>query len=106
MDSEDKGLLFVTRSYCPDMREFFAKLLFCKPDSVDNVGLHIPVGMINVIVYYAFAYLALAFSLGFFFYELRQSHLTNDKGYDDIQGWLWGLAIMAVIILLWRLRHG
>lgn len=88
------------------MREFFSKLLFCSEDSVDNVTLHIPVGFITVAVYYAFAWLALAFSIGFLAYELKQSRIANDKGYDDIQGWLWGIGIAAVAVLIWRASHG
>jgi len=85
------------------MREILAKLLFCDVYDLDNVALHIPVGVINALLCLVSDGLALVFGLGFITYEISQRIILKaDKAYPDIQGWLWGIALTGVIILVIR----
>lgn len=85
------------------MRDFLAKLLFCDVYDLDNVVLHIPVGVINTLLCLFSGWIALVFGLGFIVYEVVQlvkGKITGDKAYPDIQGWLWGIALTGVTILI------
>ena len=96
------------------VRRILSRLLFCAEDSVDNVLLHLPVGVINVgvgvgLTLWGFDLLGLGivllFGYGFIKYELTQlkTAIPRDKAYDDIQGWLWGIGLTSIGILIWRL---
>jgi len=85
------------------MRNFLAKLLFCDVYDLDNVALHIPVGVINALLCLVSGWLALIFGLGFLTYEVVQlfkGNIPGDKAYPDIQGWLWGIALAGITILI------
>ena len=85
------------------MRDFLAKLLFCDVYDLDNVVLHIPVGVINTLLCLFSGWIALVFGLGFIVYEVVQlvkGKITGDKAYPDIQGWLWGIALTGIPILI------
>jgi hypothetical protein len=82
------------------IKKILSKMLFCTEDTVGNVLLHIPVGVITVIIAMLSPILALAFYYGFIKYELKESRIIHDKAYPDIQGSLWGIGIAAVITLI------
>lgn len=85
------------------MKKILARLLFCEESSVDNVLLHIPVGVVNVAVYLIFPLLALLFGYGYIKYETTQRRVVQDKAYPELQGWLWGMGLTAIVILIWEL---
>jgi len=85
------------------MKAILAKLLFCDVYDLDNVVLHIPVGVINTLLCLVSGWIALVFGLGFITYEVVQlvkGKIPEDKAYPDIQGWLWGIALTGIIILI------
>jgi len=89
------------------MRDFLAKLLFCDVYDLDNVLLHIPVGVGNVFLCMHNENIALLFGIGFLAYEIMQRVVEKkDKAYPDIQGWLWGIMLTGIPILVARGING
>lgn len=84
------------------MRETLAKILFCDVYDLENVLLHIPVGFVTVAIALYSGWLGLAFAYGFISYETTQWLIIKDKCFTDIQGFLWGIGILSVILLLVR----
>ena len=82
------------------LKEILSKIFFCDEDSLNSVLLHIPVGLANVGICLFSGCLAVLFGVGFIFYELRESKVIQDKGYPELQGWLWGIGILAIILLI------
>lgn len=56
-------------------------------------GIHIPIGLINVALYYACPLLGLGFTLSFLAYEKWQ----GGNPHKDIVGSIWGLGIGGVV---------
>ena len=81
------------------IREILAKILFCDVYDLNNVLLHIPVGFINVAIGLFSGWIGLLFGLGFIVYQLSERKILQDKAYPDIQGWLWGIGILGIILL-------
>ena len=84
------------------MRKILSKILFCDEYDLNNVLLHIPLGMIVVLISLWSGWLSLAFYYGFIRYELKESKKIQDKGYPDIQGSLWGIGLLSIILLIVR----
>lgn len=83
------------------MKKILAKLLFCSEDSLDTVLLHMPVGVFNVFLLQLLSgWLGLAFCLVFITYEKTERKVISDKCYPDLQGWLWGAGITAVVWMI------
>jgi hypothetical protein len=80
------------------MRAILSKILFCDELDLDNVLMHIPVGIINTLICCLSGWLGLIFAYGFIKYERIEQKDIHDKAYPDIQGWLWGIGISAIII--------
>ncbi len=55
--------------------------------------IHIPVGLLTVILVWANAWLGALFGIGFLAYEFTQ----GGEPYRDIKGWLWGTGIAGAI---------
>jgi hypothetical protein len=81
------------------IKEILARIFFCDVDSVDNILIHIPVGLVNIAIGVFSGYMGILFGLGFIIYELNEQRMLSDKAYVDIQGWLWGLGILGIILL-------
>ena len=81
------------------MKNILSKILFCPPEFVNNVLLHIPVGLFNAILIRESGWLTLLFGVGFLTYEISEQKKIGDTAFQDIKGWLWGLAYMGVILL-------
>jgi hypothetical protein len=81
------------------MKEILSKIFFCPPEFVNNVLLHIPVGLVTVGLAFLNGWLCLVFGLGFIFYELSEERKINDTAFQDIKGWLFGIGILGVILL-------
>jgi len=64
----------------------------CLPDR--RGWLHFPCGVVNAALFVVNPYLALLFGAGFLVYELSQ----GGKPWKDIQGWLWGLVVVAPLV--------
>ena len=84
------------------MRQLLAKILYCNIYDLDNVLLHIPVGFVTVAIALYSGWLGLAFAYGFVTYETTQRQVIKDKCYTDLQGFLWGIGILSIILLLVR----
>ena len=84
------------------MREILAKILFCNVYDLENVLLHIPVGFVTVAIALYSGWLGLAFAYGFISYETTQRQVIKDKCFTDIQGFLWGIGMLSIILLLVR----
>lgn len=81
------------------MREILAKFLFCDVYDLDNVLLHIPVGVGNAFLCMRNENIGLLFGIGFLAYEIMQRIVEKkDKAYPDIQGWLWGMILTGITI--------
>ena len=78
------------------MRAFLANLLFCDVCDLDNVLLHIPVGLIVVAIALLSPLVAVAFYYGFIKYETVQRRQIRDKCFPDIQGSLIGIMLLAI----------
>ena len=84
-----------------ELRRVLAKILFCNEYDLDNVLLHLPVGVfLFLLSMYVSGFVGIAFAYAFVRYELKESKILLDKGYPEIQGLLWGLGLASVI---WRL---
>jgi len=79
------------------MRDFLAKILFCDVYDLDNVLLHMIVGVAIVVLCIISGWLALIFGYGFIKYETIQRREVRDKCFPDIQGCLWGIAIAGIV---------
>ena len=84
-------------------KRLISKILFCDEEDTGNVLLHIPVGLIAGAAALISGWITVVFGLSFLVYELKESKIIEDKAYPDIQGFLWGLGIFAVICFIWRL---
>ena len=82
-------------------KKLISRVLFCDEDDVGNVLLHIPVGLVAGLASLVSGWVCLVFGLAFLAYELREAKIIEDKAYPDIQGFLWGLGIFAVLYLAW-----
>jgi len=85
-----------------ELRKILARILFCDEDDLDNVLLHIPVGVVIVLLCLVSGWLALIFGYGFIKYETIERKTLRDKCFPDIQGCLWGIGILGVILLIAR----
>ena len=85
-----------------ELRKILARILFCDEDDLDNVLLHIPVGIATVLIGIYSGWLAVIFGYGFIKYEGIERRELRDKAYPDIQGWLWGIGILGIILLIAR----
>lgn len=83
-----------------ELRKILSKIFFCDEDSVNNVLIHIPVGLITVFITLFSGCLGVLFGVGFIIYELSEQKLISDEAYQDIKGWLWGIGIASIIGLL------
>jgi len=88
------------------MRGFLAKLLFCDVSDLDNVLLHIPVGVIVVVIALFSPLVALAFYYGFIKYETVQRRVVRDKCFPDIHGSLVGIILLAIPLSIAGVRIG
>jgi hypothetical protein len=84
------------------VRKILSKILFCEECNLDNVLLHIPVGAVLVAVSLFSPPVAVIFGIGFIFYELNEQRIIQDKAYPALQGWLWGIGLLAIILLIVR----
>jgi hypothetical protein len=82
------------------IKKILSKIFFCDEDSVNNVLMHIPVGNVNVGIALYNPYLGLLFGVGFIIYELNEQLTYGDKAFQDIKGWLWGIGILSIILLI------
>lgn len=64
--------------------------------------LHIPVGILSILLYLVHWSLLLAFTFMFREYELNADRHINDQAWKDICGWLVGAGIMGSILLIRR----
>jgi len=54
--------------------------------------LHVPVGIVNALMFGMCEPAGVVFSVGFLLYEVAQDLHHRDRCYADLAGWLWGLA--------------
>jgi len=78
------------------VRNLLAKILFCNIHDLDNVLLHIPIGMLTVAIALFSPLVALAFYYGFIKYETVERRVIRDKCFPDIQGSLVGIVLLAI----------
>lgn len=88
------------------MRNFLAKLLFCDVLDLDNVLLHIPIGLIVVAIAVFSPLVAIAFYYGFIKYETVQRRQIRDKCFPDIHGSLVGIFLLAIPLAIAGVRIG
>ena len=75
------------------------KTLFkIEKQEVGRVLLHIPVGLLTVLLGYAAWWLAITSAGGFFIYQLNEDWHISDGAFTDIKGWLWGLFVGGCIL--------
>lgn len=63
--------------------------------------LHLPVGLVNALLFSICEPAGVCFSVGFLLYEVAQDLHHRDRCYADVAGWLWGLAV--ALIAWWAL---
>jgi hypothetical protein len=91
----------------PDwLKPILAKILFCNEYDLENVLLHIPVGMITVVISIFSPIVAAVFYYGFIKYETIERRQIRDKCFPDIQGSLYGLGFLAIILLIAGVKIG
>jgi len=88
------------------IRKLLAKVLFCDVYDLDNVLLHIPVGIIVVLIALFSSLVAAVFYYGFIKYETIQRRVERDKCFPDIQGSLIGIILLAIPLLIAGVRIG
>lgn len=66
-----------------------------------RVLIHIPVGLLACLFgIYVGWWLALIFAIGFGIYELNQDWHISDGAFTDLKGFLWGLGIGGIVMLV------
>jgi len=85
------------------MKELLSKILFCNVCDLNNVLLHIPVGMLTVAIALFSPLVALTFYYGFIKYETVQRREVRDKCFPDIQGSLVGIVLLAIPLAIARI---
>jgi len=85
------------------MRNFLSRVLFCNICDLDNVLLHIPVGMLTVAIALFSPLVALAFYYGFIKYETVERRVIRDKCFPDIQGSLIGIVLLGIPLAIARI---
>jgi len=68
-----------------------------------RVLMHIPVGLVTLVIGFFAWWVGAIFALGFVFYELNEDWHLSDGAWQDIKGFLWGLGIGGVAIFLLEL---
>ena len=63
--------------------------------------LHIPHGILAVLLLYAYPHIGWAFLLAFLLYELWQGFRTQDAGFQDLKSTLYGMAIAGIGVLIY-----
>jgi hypothetical protein len=82
------------------MRQFLSKILFCDELDLNNVLMHIPVGIITVVISLYSPIVAAVFFYGFVKYETVERRVIRDKCFPDIHGSLVGMGFLAIILLI------
>lgn len=67
-----------------------------------RAALHVPVGLANALLVYVSPVLGLCFGLAFTAYEVLEEWRIRDKGWLDLQGYLWGLVAGGALWLALR----
>lgn len=69
-------------------------------DRTRRILQHIPVGVGNIFVFLFNPWAGVLFGVGFLAYQLTQAihYRFKDKAWLDIAGWLYGLAIMSIVL--------
>lgn len=100
------------------MRRILSRLLFCNLDDLHNLLIHIPVGIINILLPVSLHFacpetfsplgavaVGLLFGYGFVKYQRIEQLVISDRAYPDLQGWLegmiicsFGLAVIKVVL--------
>ena len=62
-----------------------------------RIGIHVPVGILNVQLGLNYFWLGSLFGAGFIVYQLMEFVQLRNRGWIDVHGWLAGLAIGAFI---------
>jgi hypothetical protein len=88
------------------MRQFLAKILFCDEVDLNNVLMHIPVGIITVAIAVFSPILAAMFFYGFVKYETVERRVIRDKCFPDIHGSLVGIGLLAIPLLIAGVKIG
>lgn len=65
-----------------------------------RVLLHVPIGAFNAWLFWHVPQVGVIFFVGFLIYELNEDWRIRDQAWRDIKGYLWGLAIAAVFLIL------
>jgi len=65
--------------------------------------IHVPHGVIAVLLLHAHPNIGWAFLITFLLYELWQGKRTQDMGFKDILGTLYGMVAAGIGILIWTL---
>ena len=63
--------------------------------------MHFPIGVLTGVVFNYDGYLALGLLFGFCFYEFIQDWRKRDNSYKDVIGFVVGLFVGGVGILIW-----
>jgi len=74
-------------------------LLIIDRDEWKRVLIHMPVGLITVVLGCFVAWwLGPLFGIGFLIYEVDEDWHLRNGAWKDIKGWLWGLGITGLIV--------
>lgn len=100
------------------IRRVLSALLFCQDCDLATVLLHIPVGLINVLIPVALylvlglpgviagSAVAIVFGIGFVAYQVTEGAKIKDRIFPDIHGWLYGMGISGVAALVAYIAAG
>lgn len=82
------------------MRNILAKILFCPPEYVGNVLIHMPIGWIIVALAAYSPLVGVSFAIYFLAYEYIEQLDLKDKAYQDLKGAMWGIAELGLPLTL------
>ena len=68
---------------------------------IKRAALHIPVGILTAILLHGAPVVGVMFAAGFMFYEVLEEWRIKDRSYQDVIGYLVGLAAAGVCFLTW-----
>ncbi len=72
----------------------------------DRFWIHLPVGLMAVILYWLSPIAGAGFTFIFWRYEKNEDRYLRDMAWKDYQGFLFGMAIGGLIWTAWRYFNG
>ena len=68
--------------------------------------LHLPVGLVTALACWKLPVVGIALLVAFIYYETNEDRHIKDQAWIDVAGFIWGLAIAAIAIIIYQYAGG